>query len=300
MTNEEGAYAFENLMAGSYRVLVNMDAEGLADSLTAHGFAFSGELTGQVVNVEAAMKATVNFPFRIVMQTIVAGAVMGYDTVTGYPVGGVELAMYANAEDADAGMSPLGMATTDSTGMAIFHFPRAMDTGAGGHGTDHLVFVKVDGTGHDDLVVADDGHIEIEYASTDRISHAPTAAKLLNGRANFQWWIKSDADAKDGDQFLEGWHVVIGTDTITTGADGKGSYSTMVPVGDMPAMITVMADTIQDDTLTMGERWTQPAAGLTLHAQPAGPSGHEHGRDERSGSRLHHLPDADADGGRVP
>ncbi|MDE2874747.1 MAG: carboxypeptidase regulatory-like domain-containing protein [Gemmatimonadota bacterium] len=259
MTGEDGSYGFENLMAGTYRILVDVSEE-LVAALTKGGYRFAGELTGQVVSVDAAMAATVNFPFRIVMQTIVAGAVMGIDTVTRHPVGGVDLAMYANAEDADAGMNPLGMATTDSTGMAIFHFPRAMDTGAGGHGTDHLVFVKVDDTGNEDLVVSDDGHIEIEYASTDRISHAPTAAKLLNARANFQWWIKSDADAEDGDMGLEGWHVVIGTDTITTGADGKGSYSTMVPVGAKPAEIMVMADTTQDDTLTMGERWKQPKA----------------------------------------
>ena len=265
-TMPDGSYAFEGLTAGSYRVLINMDAEGLADSLTAHGFAFSGELTGQVVSVAAAAKETVNFPFRIVMQTIVAGAVMGHDTITGYPVGGVSLAMYANAEDADAGMSPLGMAKTDSTGMAMFHFPRAMDTGAGGHGNDHLVFVKVTNTGHADLVVSDDGHIEIEYASTDRVSHAPTAAKLLNTRANFQWWIKSDENAKDGNDFLEGWKVIFGTDTIVTGKDGKGTYSGIVPLGAKPATMTVMADTAaQDDTLTMKEKWTQSKALTYTH-----------------------------------
>ena len=261
----DGSYAFENLMAGSYRVLINMDAEGLADSLTAHGFAFAGELTGNVVAVAAAEAATVNFPFRIVMQTIVAGAVMGHDTVTGYPVAGVGLAMYANAEDADAGTSPLGMAKTDKTGMAMFHFPRAKDTGAGGHGTDHLVFVKVTSTGHADLVVSDDGHIEIAYASTDRVSSAPTAAKLLNARANFQWWIKSDEDAKDGNEFLEGWKVVLGTDTIATGKDGKGTYSGIVPLGAKPATMTVMADKAQADSLTMKEKWVQSKALTYTH-----------------------------------
>ena len=238
-----------------------MDHPGLADSLTAHGFRFSGELTGNVVMVEAAMAETVNFPFRIVMQTIVAGAVMGYDTVTGYPVGGVELAMYANAEDADAGMTPLGTATTDTTGMAMFHFQRAMDTGAGGHGNDHLVFVKVNKTGHADLVVADDGHIEIEYASTDRISHAPTAAKLLNARANFQWWVKSNADARDGNEFLGGWKATNGMATDTT---GLATYSGLVDVTDLPMKFTVMLDEDTEDhdamQPDMGEMWTQSAA----------------------------------------
>ena len=264
MSMEDGSYAFEGLMAGSYRVLINM-TDTVAAALGEAGFRFSGELTGNVVSVAAAEAAMVNFPFRIVMQTIVAGAVMGYDTVTGYPVAGVDLAMYPTAEDADAGTNMLGEATTDTTGHAKFDFARAMDLGPGGHGTDHLVFVKVASTGHDDLVVADDGHIEIEYAATDRVSMASTAAKLLNARANFQWWVKSNADARDGDEFLEGWHVVIGTDTITTGEDGKGSYSTMVDLDDMPAEIMVMADTIQDDTLTMNESWEQSKALTYTH-----------------------------------
>ena len=237
-TMPDGSYTFGGLMAGSYRVLINMDAEGLADAISHFGFRFSGELTGQVVSVAAAEAATVNFPFRIVIQTIATGAVMGYDTIIGYPVAGVKLVMFPTAEAADAGAPMLGTATTDTAGVAVFHFPRAMDLGPGGHGTDHLVFVKVAGTGHPDLVVSDNGHIEIEYPAISRVHHGTpaTAAKLLNARANFQWWIKSDKDAKDGNEFLAGWKVVIGTDTIATDKDGKGTYSGIVPLGATPAM----------------------------------------------------------------
>ncbi len=267
----DGSYAFENLTAGTYRVRIYMTDE-LAAAITGFGFRFSGELTGNVVSVAAAEAATVNFPFRIVMQTIVTGAVMGHGDVTGHPVAGVKLEMFPTAEAADDGEPMLGTATTNEMGMATFNFERDDDLGPGGHGNDHLVFVKVaeGGTSHPDLVVSDNAHIEIAYPSIARV-HAgtvETAAKLLNARASFQWSIMSDAEAKDGGEPLEGWHVVIGTDTITSGADGMGSHSTLVPLGATPATVTVMADTTQADTLTMNERWTQPAAGLTYTHNP--------------------------------
>ena len=31
---------------------------------------------------------------------------------------------------------------------------------------------------------------------------APAVVKLLNTRVNFQWWVKSNENAKDGNQFL--------------------------------------------------------------------------------------------------
>ncbi|MYH53047.1 MAG: hypothetical protein F4139_08855 [Gemmatimonadetes bacterium] len=265
----DGSYAFENLTAGTYRVRVYMTDE-LAAAITGFGFRFSGELTGQLVNVAAAGKETVNFPFRITMQTIATGAVMGYDTIIGYPVAGVGLTMYPTVADADNDTNALGTATTDTTGAAVFHFLRADDLGPAGQGTDHLVFVKVTDTGHPDLVVADNAHIEIEYPAISRV-HAgtvATAAKLLNARANFQWWIKSDANAKDGNMPLEGWNVVIGTNTIATDADGKGTFSGMVPLGATPHVVMVMADTTQADSLTMGEKWTQPALPLTYVHNP--------------------------------
>ena len=121
------------------------------------------------------------------------------------------------------------------------------------------------GTGHDDLVVSDNAEIEIEYAATDRSSNATTAVRLLNQAANFQWSVKSDETAKDGNEFLGGWKVVMGSDTIATGADGKGSYSGIVPLGAMPATMMVVADTTQADSLTMGEDWSQSAALTYTH-----------------------------------
>ncbi|MDE2876867.1 MAG: hypothetical protein OXQ93_15610, partial [Gemmatimonadota bacterium] len=249
----DGSYAFEGLMAGSYRVLINMTDE-LAAAITHFGFRFSGELTGQVVNVAAAEAAMVNFPFRIVMQTIVAGAVLGYADAEahGLPMAGVMLELYPNADDADNGMNMLGSATTNEMGVATFHFARAMDTGPGGQGTDHLVFLKYKGSAIPSIVPSDNEDIEITYASTARVSMAPTAVRVLNVMANFQWWVKSDEKAKDGNETLEGWTATNGKETDE---DGLAMYSGLVDVGDLPMTFEVMLE--EDGQPDMGEMWSQ-------------------------------------------
>ena len=198
-TDSTGAFMFGELRSGSYRVLVNMTEE-VAAAITAAGFAFAGDLTGTVVNVAAGATANVAFPFNITMQTINVGAAMGNAEETGVPVAGVELALYATADRAG---DPLGEATTNDMGHATFNFARADDTGPGGN--DNLVFVTVSDPGHDDLAVSDNDVIEVAYPATARSHNAPAAVKLVNTRANFQYWVKNDKDARGGDMGQGSW-----------------------------------------------------------------------------------------------
>ena len=155
---------------------------------------------------------TTTSPFKIITQTINVGAVMGTrrlaNGATETVVAGVESgSLYATTEHAaDPDADLLGTGTTDSTGVATFHFPRAMDLGPGGTGNDRLVFAKVTSTGHADLVVLR------QRRHRDRVrGHRPREPRAHGGApssttsANFQWWVKSDEDAKDGNDFLEGW-----------------------------------------------------------------------------------------------
>ena len=285
MTMDDGSFAFEGLTAGSYRVLVNMTDE-VAAAIEEAGFAFAGDLTGSIVNVEAGGSAQVNFPFRITMQTLVTGAAMGNADETGAPVAGVELALYANADM--TGM--LGEATTDDTGMATFDFARADNTGPTGN--DNIVFVKVKATGNDALVVSDNDFTEVSYGATERASSAPTAVKLLNVAANFQFWVKNNAEARGGDMGLPGWntHVYMGDpeaddamplmmvdedgDTVNAtmptddGEDnmadlGKGSFSYTVDAADLPATFTVVVG--EGQAGAMGETFEQSDALTYTH-----------------------------------
>ena len=264
-TDANGAYSFDGLKAGSYRVLIN-GSDSLWAAILEAGFRFSGEATGEVVDVAAAAPETVNFPFQITMQTILVGAAMGNATRAGDPVGKVLMALYPTARDAEKGTNSLGTATTatsgDEAGFATFEFAREDDVDETGKGTDHLVYARVVETGHDDLVVLDNNHIEINYEAVDHVSHAPTAVRLLNTRVNFQWSVKSDADAKDGNRFIEGWEANNG---MSTDGGGKAIYSGTVNVSELPKTFTVALNTAQADAVDMDERWVQSAALTYIH-----------------------------------
>ena len=249
ITDSTGAYMFSNLMAGSYRALVNMTPE-VAAAITAAGFAYKGELTGAVVNVDAGGSASVHLPFGITMQTIAVGARMGYGEHLGVPVAGVELAVYANANM--TGM--LGEGTTNEMGHATIDFARAMNTGPGGN--DNLVFVNVKASGHDDLSVSDNDVIEVSYPATARAHVAPAAVTLVNTRANFQYWVKNNADARGGDMGLGGWKTDI--------------YMGEVTDESMPLMVVnAKGDTVNATMPTDTAMASRGRAGLSYSIDPA-------------------------------
>ncbi len=275
------------LMAGSYQVELPVNDDDVAAGLAAAGVAFVGE--SMVVNVDAGGSATVNFPFRITMQTVATGARMGGGGAYGAPVEGVKLALYARAD----GTGMLGEATTDAMGAATFNFARADNTGPAGN--DNIVFVKVMESGHDALVVSGNEFVEINYASTARLYAADAekeAATLVNVAVAFDFWVKSNADARDGDMGLGGWNTVVymgdpeaddamplmmedgdgemvnATMPTNDGKKnmddlGKSSFAYAVDPTMLPATFTVMAG--EDDQPDMGEAWEQGDALTHTH-----------------------------------
>ena len=205
----DGSFTVGELIRGSYQVELPVNDDMVAAALTAAGVDFVGE--SMVVTVEAGGMATVDFPFRITMQTIGVGAVMGNDEMTGAAVEGVTLALYPTAQDAGDGTNPLSEMPmkTGEMGMAAFHFARADDTRPGSDDSDNLVFVKVVEAGHDDLKVSANDIIEIEYPGVARVHSAPAHVRLVNVAVNVQFWVKSDKDARSGDEGLGGWNTEI-------------------------------------------------------------------------------------------
>ena len=248
-TDSTGAYSFDGLKAGQYNVVVNMDAKVTA-ALARAGYAFSGDVLYLGIDVPAATDVDVNLPFRITKQTIGVGAVMGNAKETGQAVAGVNLSLYATAKDADAERNSLRSATTGKDGRAKIEFDREDDG-------DHLVYAKVNRTGHADLVVSDNNIIEIQYEAVDRETEAPAAVRLLNTRANFQWWVKSDEDAEDGNEFLKGWKSTAATGAGVTGRDGKATFSGRLAASALPKKYTVALDEDQADSVDMKEIWAQ-------------------------------------------
>ena len=219
-----------SLQAGSYQVELPANNELVAAALAAAGVAFVGE--SSVVTVAAGGMETVNFPFRITMQTIGVGAVMGSAEELSdppLPVAGVTLALFPTAQDADAGTNLLGMGTmTGETGMAAFQFARDDDTSPGSEDTDNIVFVRVVDEGHDDLMVSDNDVIEIEFPGIARVHAAPAQVRLLNVAVNVDFWVKSNATARSGDMGLGGWT----TEVFMGDPDAEDAMALMKPDDD--------------------------------------------------------------------
>ena len=256
-SNSDGTFSFDGLKAGSYRVVIAV-SDSLKKALGEAGYGFTGKAMGETVDVAAAATGTVNFPFRITRQTILVGAAMGDANRVGDPVGGVLLALYPTAGDAGKNTNRLGTAATaadgDEAGFATFEFAREDDV-------DARVFARVMEAGHAGLVAVDDNPVAISYEAVDRITSVPAAVRLLNTRVNFQWSVKSDAGAKDGNRSLPGW---VASNGMATDDDGKAAYSGSVDISDLPATFTVAldADAVQPD---LGERWVQSAALTYIH-----------------------------------
>ena len=302
----DGMYSFGDLRAGTY--VINVDVETVTDAeteatvedmLASLGYEYTGPSLATVTVAAAEESDDNNLPFKITLQTINVGAVMGTPgAASATLVGGVELALYPTAEAADAGTPILGTATTGADpempnhGVAMFHFPRAMDLGPGGTGNDLLVFAKVTSTGHADLAFSDNEDIEIQYAAANRVDHALTAARLVNVQVNFQWSVKSNADARNGDKLLGGWKVRMGegddatTHTTADSTDmevaaedhGLATFSERLTVEDAIAekSYTVVLDEGTEDRDAAqpddGERWMQSDALSYTHNHLAMPA----------------------------
>ena len=284
-------YAFTGLRAGNYVINVDVDryipnkdftdSTKVKDLLALAGYEYTGPSLMNVSVAAAEESDGNNLPFEITLQTINVGAVMGTpDAPTPTMVGGVQIALYPTAEAADAGAGAIGLAMTGADpempnyGVATFHFPRALDLGPGGAGNDHLVFAKVVSAGHADLEISDNRDIEIQYGAADRVSNALAAVRLVNVQVNFQWWVKSNADARDGNEFLGGW---VASNEMATDADGLATYSGRITVAEAIAgaeyEVALMEE--QHDSVTGGERWMQSDALMHAHNPLALPDDNE-------------------------
>ena len=202
--NADGSFSTgESLMAGTYQLELPVNDEAVAGALKAAGVAFVGG--SMVRTVAAGGSETANFPFRITMQTVNVEAVMARAAEEEIPadrarVEKVKLKVYANAD----GTGMLGEGETDAMGMASFTFARDANTGPAGN--DNIVFVKAESPS-DALAITDNAFVEVAYDGTERVSNAGAAVRFVNVAVNFDFWVKSNEMARNGNMGLGGWRV---------------------------------------------------------------------------------------------
>jgi len=246
-------------MAGSYQLELPVNDEAVAAALEAAGVAFVGG--SKVVAVEAGGSEKVNFPFRITMQTVVTGACMGVDGCavddmgTSTPVKDVKLALYARADMAG---EPLDEGTTNEMGMATFNFERNANTGPAGN--DNIVFVKVMDAGA--LEVSGNNFVEVAYAPTARLYAAHAAkeyATLVNTAVAFDFWVKSNETARDGNKGLGGWQVQYcmpmakTDDAEAVVCEGDKAAFTTIMMGEGDAAEPMVTDDGEDNMANLGK-----------------------------------------------
>ena len=290
-TDSTGAYSFDGLKAGTYNVVVSLD-DRVKAALARKGYAFSGQSLNLGIEVPAATDVPLDFPFRITKQTINAGAILGTDVSASYSLGGVTVTFYPTAEDAADRTNALGSTTTtkpphpDSIGFGKFEFDRAKDKGPGGGPIDYLVYARAS-TSHSDLRIHNGSIIEVEYHRAARESYAPALVKLINIRVRYQWWVKSNETAKDGNEFLEGW---VATNGSATDGNGRARFTYTLTTAQQnsvirgtPVRFTASLDDDQADSVDMRERWTQS------RSLSYGHTGLEHPDSNNYDSRGHDL-----------
>ena len=291
-TDTNGMYSFDGLKAGTYNVVINLPAP-LKAALARLGYVFSGNELNLGIEVPAATDVDLDVPFRITKQTILAGALLANKATGSFGINGVTIQLYPTAQDAEDGTNVLDEERTRTftdengekhEGFAQFDFDRADDTGPGpGRPIDYLVFAKVKST-PTDIVVHDDRVIEIEYEAVDRGTIAPAAVKLINTRVRFQWWVKSNEDAKDGNEFLSSWKATNG---MVSDHNGRGRYTGTVTAAQMKSLIdarpvtfTVALDRNQHDSVDGGELWSQSRSQTHTHTGLEHPDSNTYDRND--------------------
>ena len=273
----------------------------VAAALAAAGVAFVGESTVRTIAAgeTGTANSTVNFPFRITMQTIGVGAVMGSAEMVAIP--------HFRSGASRWRCSPRPRTPKQARtcwawvprpvrrAWPAFTFARADDTSPGSEDTDNIVFVKVVDAGHEDLMVSDRDVIEVQYPGIARVHGAPTTVRFQNVAVNFQFWIKNDADARGGDVLVDGWHTDVFMGEVTDesmplmmpdpdddtkmvnltmpsesaedmdGMQGRVMVSYRVTADQLPATFSAALRPDSDDwqqPMAMGETWEAVGDGL--------------------------------------
>ena len=246
LTDADGMYMFESVVAGSYSLNVTTSAlDSVADELD-DGVEYGGS-SSYDITVEPGATITQNLPFNITVQTITMQAMMGNGKMgdaakTGAMIKGVGIDFYPTYQAAEAERQELSSspAMTDSTGTAKVMFPRAADTGPGGR--DHVVFAKVATLPHDDLEVTANSILEVSYNPRTLTTAAARAVQVINRRVNFQFWVKNVETEIGGDEFLQGWASEVRTAVENTGfqsgkasgKNGKATFTDILATADLP------------------------------------------------------------------
>ena len=274
-TNAAGQFSFGGLRAGSYQLVVPIDASAAA-MLAEHDIAYSGPGVGYAFDLgvgEAKMQA---LPFDITHTTINVAVTLKGGDYRGDPIPGASVAFYADASGdtkvAD-GMTMVGEAgvyasikvaragTSDNTvHMMVGAEGYFMDPSAGMQAVtwDPQSFVHPAADANPPAVLNDADIVNLSV--NVNVSGATVETAYGGGEALAGWDINVlSGDPTDPTSLMP----VEGAPTMLDD-DGNASFMTVVAPGDLPAAFAFAAAADQDDDLDGGESYESDSGGY-LH-----------------------------------
>ena len=264
-TNAAGQFSFGGLRAGSYQLVVPIDAAASA-ALAANDIAYGGPGVGYAFDLgvgEAKMQAV---PFDITHTTINVAVTLKGGDYRGDPIPGASVAFYADASGdtkvAD-GMTMVGEAgvyasvkvaragTSDNTvHMMVGAEGYFMDPSAGMQAVtwDPQSFVHPAADANPPAVLNDADIVNLSV--NVNVSGATVMTDYGGGEALAGWDIS----------VTSGGDAVPGAPTMLDD-DGNASFMTVVAPGDLPAAFMFAAADDQDDDLDGGEMYESSSGG---------------------------------------
>ncbi|MXY16865.1 MAG: hypothetical protein F4Y57_07675 [Acidobacteria bacterium] len=250
-TGADGSFSFGGLRAGSYQLVVPIDAT-VAATLAAADVAYGGPGTGYEIALGVGEAASQAVPFDITHTTVNFSVSLRSGDEMGDALPGASVSLYG------ANNAMVGSGMTGDDGSVAIKVARAGTSG-------NMVNAGVSAEGYD---VAD-GMTAVSWDPQMFATSGANANDIVNLNVNVN---VSGATVDRGDygggEALAGWAIsVMMGDAAVAGAptalgdDGSASFTTTVE--SVPASFTFMVADDQDDDLDGGEMYEASGGGYT-------------------------------------
>ena len=249
-TDETGAFSFPNLRAGSYQLVVPIDAT-VAAALAAHDVAYGGPGTGYAFDLEVGERKSQAVPFDITHTTVNFSVSLRSGDEMGDALPGATVTLYGTGD------ANVGSGTTGGDGSVAIKVARDRTSG-------NMVMAGVSADGYD---VAD-GKTAVSWDPQMFATSGANANDIVNLNVDVNISGATVMTDYGGGEALGGWaiSVTMGDATVDgaptmLGDDGSVSFTTTVE--SVPASFTFTAADDQDDDLDGGEMYEASGGGYT-------------------------------------
>ena len=249
-TGADGSFSFSGLRAGSYQLVVPIDAT-VAATLAAGDVAYGGPGTGYAFDLGVGESKSQAVPFDITHTTVNFSVSLRSGDEMGDALPGASVSLYG------ANSAMVGSGTTGDDGNVSIKVARAMTSG-------NMVMAGVSAEGYD---VAD-GMTAVSWDPQMFATSGANSNDIVNLNVDVSISGATVSTEYGGGEELAGWAIdVMMGDAAVAGAptmlgdDGSVAFTTTVE--SVPASFTFTAADDQDDDLDGGEMYEASGGGYT-------------------------------------